>query len=83
MVSPFAGIVLKAAGSAQRGGAAPGHGRALAGERDTAQPRPKPRETGARPPLFFGFFELLKEQTFVFGFKKNGFTVPFLGLKPL
>lgn len=53
MVSPFAGIVLKAAGSAQRGGAVAGRGRALAGERATAQPRPKPRETGAKPPLFF------------------------------
>lgn len=59
MVSPFAGIVLKAAGSAQRGGGAvPGHGRALAGERATAQPRPKPRETGAKPPLFFNFSEV-------------------------
>lgn len=66
---PFVFIVLDAAGRAQRGtGRAGGAG---ARWRANAPPT-RPRQPGnrAKAAAFFGFFELLKEQMFVFGFKK-------------
>lgn len=55
-------------------------GRACA--RTRRRDRPESPGNRAKTAALFGFFELLKEQMFVFWFKKNGFSVPFLGLKP-
>lgn len=73
-------LMMAAAGALRAPQAGPGE-RAHAGARTRRRDGLAAREPGESR-RFFRFFRPNHEQMFVFWFKKNGFSVPFMGLKP-
>lgn len=75
-------LYSKRRGARSAGGRGRGTGARLRANGPLHRPQ-SPGKPGRNRRFFFNFPEVLNEQMFVFSFKKNGFSVPFLGLKPL